>query len=135
MLLCMAVSVLVLAGCGEQIVSECDCPKESGAMRATFTDIEQQVFAQSCAVAGCHAAPNPQAGLLLTSTAAYDAIVGVESRTNPGRKLVDPGNPDASILVLALRRSIMPNMPPAGPLPQPVVDSVAAWIAAGAPRN
>ena len=127
--------VLFLAGCTDQIVSECEIPESAVPMRAMFSDIEQQLFAHSCATAGCHAGSRPQAGLSLVGPSSHDALVGVESRTNPGRQLVAPGHADESVLVLALRRSVTPSMPPAGPVPQAIIDSVAAWVAAGAPRN
>jgi hypothetical protein len=134
-LLFLVAAVLYLAGCADQIVTECEVPKGAVAMRASYSEIERQLFAQSCATAGCHAGPRPQAGLSLAGAPAYEALVGIESRTNPGRMLVNPGRPEESILLLTMRRSITPNMPPAGPLPRAVIDSVAAWIASGAQRN
>ncbi|MBR9978023.1 MAG: hypothetical protein KFH87_08040 [Bacteroidetes bacterium] len=121
--------------CSESIVSECDTSTAVLPMRASFAEIEQQVFAQSCATPGCHGGNRPQAGLDLSGTGAYDALVGVQSRTDPGRTLVSAGAPDESVLLRTLRRSSTPFMPPAGPLPSAVVDSIAVWVSSGALRN
>lgn len=121
--------------CSESIVSECDTSTAVLPMRASFAEIEQQVFAQSCATPGCHGGNRPQAGLDLSGDGAYDALVDIPSRTDPGRKLVQPGAADESVLIRTLRRSSTPLMPPAGPLPAAVIDSIAAWVASGAPRN
>lgn len=128
-------AVLFLPACADQIVSECDVSKAAPAMRARFSDMQTQLFTPSCATAGCHGGSRPQAGLSLVDGASYAALVNIGSTTNPGRLLVDPGNPEESVLLLTLRRSLRPAMPPAGPLPVAVIDSVAAWIAAGAIQN
>jgi hypothetical protein len=48
-----------------------------------------------------------------------------------------PGNPDASLLVKALRYNASPKMPPAGKLPADQIAAVEAWVKAGAvwPKN
>ena len=43
-----------------------------------------------------------------------------------------PGNPDASLLIKALRYDAKPKMPPAGKLPSEQIAAVEAWIKAGA---
>ena len=43
-----------------------------------------------------------------------------------------PGNPDASLLVKALRHDATPKMPPAGKLPAEQIAAVEAWVKAGA---
>ncbi|MDT8323632.1 MAG: c-type cytochrome domain-containing protein [Bacteroidota bacterium] len=128
-------AALFFSACADQIVSECDVAKDAPAMRARFSDMQAQLFTPSCATAGCHGGSRPQAGLSLVDGASYAALVNIASTTNPGRLLVDPGNPEESVLILTLRRSLLPAMPPAGPLPTAVIDSVAAWIAAGAMQN
>ena len=48
-----------------------------------------------------------------------------------------PGNPDASLLVKALRHDATPKMPPTGKLPAEQIAAVEAWVKAGAvwPEN
>jgi hypothetical protein len=46
--------------------------------------------------------------------------------------VIVPGNPDASLLIKAIRYQ-GPKMPPAGPLPETVVADLAKWVAMGAP--
>ena len=132
--LSLLVSLAVVTGCADQIVSECDVAGET-AVRAQFTDIEQRVFAQSCATAGCHAGSNPQAGLDLTPGMAYASLVGVNSLNYPGEKLVEPGSSERSVIITLLRRERQPVMPPAAPLETAVIDSIAAWIDRGAPED
>jgi len=43
-----------------------------------------------------------------------------------------PGNPDASLLVKALRHDAIPKMPPSGKLPADQIAAVEAWVKAGA---
>ncbi|MBN1447548.1 MAG: hypothetical protein JXA28_06425 [Bacteroidetes bacterium] len=127
---------LLLGGtaCSDSIVSECDIPQDT-AVPARFADIEQRVFAVSCALSGCHAGSNPQAGLDLSPGNAHDALVGVTSVNYPNQRRVEAGNSAQSVLTGVLRRQLQPVMPPAGPLESAVIDSIAAWIDRGALRN
>ena len=126
---------MFLVACSDHIVSECDVPAAPLPVRASHADIEERVFLQSCALPGCHAGSSPQAGLDLTAGRSYAALVGIESQTDPQRLLVEPGAPEESVLILTLRRSSTPVMPPAGPLQTAVIDSIVVWIANGAPEN
>ncbi|MGD9720647.1 MAG: PSD1 and planctomycete cytochrome C domain-containing protein [Pirellulales bacterium] len=73
----------------------------------------------------CHGAKQ-EGGLRLDSRAAM--IAGGDN----GPALV-PGDPDASLLVKALRYADEPKMPPAGPLANEAIEPLVQWIAAGAP--
>jgi hypothetical protein len=42
----MTFAALFLAGCADQIVTECEVSKDAVPMRAAFSEIEQQLFAQ-----------------------------------------------------------------------------------------
>lgn len=125
---------LLLAGCADSIVSDCDDPANVP-VRARFADIEQRVFAVSCATAGCHAGPSPASGLDLTPGKAYGQLVGVTSLNYPGQQRVEAGNSARSVLIGLLRRDLSPAMPPSGTIDGAVIDSVAAWIDAGALNN
>jgi len=132
--LLVLVALAGVTGCADEIVSECDVAEET-AVRAQFSDIEQRVFAQSCATAGCHAGSNPQAGLDLSPGMAYASLVGAKSLNYPDEKLVEPGSSEQSVLIGLLRRDRQPAMPPAGSLDPAVIDSIAAWINRGAPED
>lgn len=131
----LALSVfLAFAGCTDSIVSECDDPGNVP-VRAQFSDIEERVLGVSCATAGCHAGASPASGLDLTPGRAYGQLVGVSSLNYPSQQRVEAGSSARSVLIGVLRRSLSPAMPPAGPLDGAVIDSIAAWIDAGAPNN
>lgn len=132
--LLVLVALAGVTGCADEIVSECDVAEET-AVRAQFSDIEQRVFAQSCATAGCHAGSNPQAGLDLSPGMAYASLVGANSLNYPDEKLVEPGSSEQSVLIGLLRRDRQPAMPPAGSLDPAVIDSIAAWINREAPED
>jgi hypothetical protein len=77
---------------------------------------------------GCHSAKaaKPQAGLLLDSQAGW-------KRGGASGAVIEPGDPDKSLLVRALRyrdKDLM--MPPGGALPGEVVADFEDWIRLGA---
>lgn len=123
------------SGCADSIVSDCDLPAGKLPVSSRFSDIEQNVFAVSCATAGCHAGSNPQAGMDLSPGKAYDALVNVQSLYFPSQKRIAPGSSSQSVVVSLLRRELQPAMPPAGPLAAGIIDSIAVWIDRGAPRD
>ncbi len=134
-LLLLAISIALLtAGCTDSIVSDCGEPM-SDPVRARFSDIEQRVFAQSCALAGCHSGSSPASGLDLSTGQAYVQLVGVTSLNDPSLKRIEPGSSAQSLVIRLLRRERLPVMPPTGPIESAVIDSIAAWIDAGALRN
>ena len=73
---------------------------------------------------GCHVA-EPQGGLRMDSREAL--LKGGKS----GPALV-AGNPDASLLVQAVRHDHEFKMPPTGPLPKGEIDDLVRWVAEGA---
>ncbi len=78
----------------------------------------------------CHSAasPTPQGGLTLDSTA------GIKKGGNSGA-VIAPGNPDASLLIRAVRHTDAKlKMPPGNkPLPAETIAEFEAWVKAGAP--
>ena len=101
---------------------------------ATFAQVQETIFAVSCALSGCHgdsAWPNLSVGQ------AYDNIVDVES--SRGIALVEPGDPDNSYLyrkLLADADIDGARMPPSGPYLTPdALETVRAWIEKGAPND
>lgn len=126
----------LLAGCGTP-VDEQEAP--------TLARVRTEVFAVSCATSGCHAGPVLQAslGLVLDRTTQRELLTGQTAHSTywpeelQGLKVVEPGVPERSALMLTLQggpqlpRSL--HMPPTGPLTESQKELVRRWIAAGAP--
>lgn len=109
----------------------------------TFSWIQRTVFNPSCVSSSCHDDGTRAAGLSLAGDS-YDQIVGVEPTTATAREdgmlLVSAGEANASFLLAKLTGKLGPGdgalMPLAGgALPDDVIESVRAWIAAGARDN
>lgn len=111
---------------------------------ATFTAVYDQVlFGGGCASAFCHGA---SAGNLPMGTRAqaYQSLVGVTAAGDAcgrtGLKRVDPGNPDASLLINKISVAV-PGcgtvMPPGAgvSVPPDQIALIRSWIAAGALDN
>ncbi len=68
----------------------------------TFDRIREQIFAQSCALSGCHDSESATGNLILLSGAAYSQIVGVvpdnAGAAGAGLQRIFPGDPDLSFL-------------------------------------
>ena len=104
---------------------------------ATLTSIQTNVFTPRCS--GCHNGVGPTLpGVLnLTSaSASHAALVGIASIQVSSLQRVAAGNPNDSYLVRKLEGGpniVGSRMPLVGPtLPQTTVDSIRAWITAGA---
>ncbi len=105
---------------------------------ATFTRVQGEVFATSCALAGCHAATAPASDLDLSAANAYAHIVGVAAVQRPGLNRVQPGDPERSYLVKKMRGDADisgERMPPGGPYLAAQVQLVTDWVRRGAPRD
>jgi hypothetical protein len=106
----------------------------------SFSADIQPIFSRSCARAGCHIGGNPQAGLDLTSGAAYDEIVDVDASGYLGKR-VAPGDPDASVLYRKIlsdssNSGFGTRMPQGGPYLSDVEQvTLRIWIAEGALDN
>ena len=106
---------------------------ESELTEATLTQVSE-IFAVSCALSGCHSGAWPAAGLSLEGDFAT-CIVGVASGQRPDFKLVNPGNPDSSYLLIKVRGDdeiVSQQMLPGGTLPAEQVETIRVWIASGA---
>lgn len=108
----------------------------SGPITADLASIEAHVFTPICSK--CHIGASAPEGLQLDAAHAYDFLVGVPSNENPSRLRVDPGNPDASYMVLKIEGApgIEGGQMPLGetPLPQATIDAIRQWITNGAPN-
>lgn len=101
-----------------------------------LSEIQVNVFNQSCALSGCHGPVNNQADLSLTDGNSYSSLVNVQSVLFPQFKRVVPGNSSQSLLIKILKGEVSPRMPlNRDPLPADIIDSISAWIDAGALNN
>lgn len=107
----------------------------------SFSTDLQFVFDRNCAYTGCHFPPDPVEGMDLTADASYAAIVGVPSAQVPTMNRIEPGDPEASYLILKLedRQAEVggtgTRMPTELFLAEPEIDMFKSWILAGAPDN
>ena len=111
---------------------------------STYHEIQHYIFDKGCVNSACHAAPATAGGLNLTYELSYQNMVGRIPR-NPaaaaaGLKLIDPGKPENSFLLIKLMGPIAAElgarMPfAAGKLHDAKIDAIRTWIAAGAPRD
>lgn len=129
------IMTLSLASCSENIVSECEPDmKVDNQMKASFKEIQNQVFTPTCATSGCHGGsfssfPNLEDGQ------SYDNIVGINNQAG-NMKLIEPGNSSESYLYKKLLGDGTTLMPLGGQkLNQNILDSIAAWIDNGAENN
>ncbi|NBV44955.1 MAG: DUF1553 domain-containing protein [Planctomycetia bacterium] len=118
--------VAIAAGSGTALAAEpaAASPADARAAEALFEQRVRPVLVSRCQ--GCHGSLVAEAGLRL------DSRQGVEKGADSGRVIV-PGDPAASRLVQAIRRSGELAMPPDDPLPAEEVATLEAWVAAGAP--
>jgi len=110
-------------------------------LQATLDSIQTNIFAVSCATAGCHTGPMgpnlPQGMNLSTADDSYDNLVGVLSAQAAPLLRVAAGNAANSYLVQKLEGTAAAGqrMPFGGtPLDQASIDVIRAWIDSGAAR-
>jgi hypothetical protein len=111
----------------------------TGGTAPAFADI-QAIFTASCS---CHLnAPDPSNGQMeLTDGKAHANTVGVPSSQLPAMNRITPGDPANSYLWLKLVGGYMEAggggdpMPLIGDLTQDQLDTIEAWIIAGAPAD
>lgn len=121
--------LVLVAGCDDVIYGQAPAPPLS---QTGWPGVEE-VFDTYCL--DCHSA-EAAFGQLDLETNPYGAIVGVAS-SNGTMPLVDPSNPDNSLLYLKLvdQQPTGSKMPPASTLSTEASDIVRDWIADGAPQE
>lgn len=100
----------------------------------TFTQVQDEIFTNSCAFSSCHSSNGAQ-GLTLAEGQAWEAIVGVPSTLAPDVALVEPGDHEASFLwqkCADVPGIIGEPMPQSTALDAERLDQLAAWIDNGA---
>lgn len=107
--------------------------QESG---SSFSTDVQPIFDRECTK--CHGTKEKKSKLDLSAAESYNALVNVPSRQAPATSRVKPGDPEQSYLWLKLdHRAPEGSGMPKGfffskRLPQKDLDTIKAWIAAGA---
>ncbi len=134
-------SVLILTGCGGSDGGNTFQSTPVTPPDPTLSSIQDELFTPTCALSGCHAGSQPQAGLNLQSGNSFINLVGIASTQLPGTySRVEPLKPDDSYLILKLEGDpsiiVGERMPFGGPaLDQAVIDPIRTWISEGAQDN
>ena len=125
---------VILAGCSDSGEPPTGSSGDGGGdiEPVSFSADVQPILTQSCATSGCHLAPNPSAGLDLSAGEAYGNLVGVAASGNPSLMRVAAGSAEDSFLYLKLLGQGTSIMPPGGSLPEEQIETIRAWIDAGA---
>ncbi|MCA9668543.1 MAG: hypothetical protein KC503_23285 [Myxococcales bacterium] len=117
---------LALVGC-----SDAKKPRRRSARLTPFHREIQPILDQRCVV--CHLVKAPQEKLVLEDSHTPASLVGVPSKQSPLR-LVEPGKPDKSYLLLKLRGEHLARggkgkrMPLDAKLPAEQLERIARWI-------
>lgn len=138
-LIACVVLAVVLAGCEKDsgiVDGGNDGNGGGGGLEPTLASIQVNVFNSSCALSGCHTGSGAPEGLDLSSGNARENLVGIPSSGVPDFLLVDPGNADASYLVMKLEGDsrITGSRMPLGrsPLSSSQIGVIRTWIDDGA---
>lgn len=117
----------------------------NGGDAISFSDHVQPIFTNTCAFSGCHGTQNtrpPAKPMVLVSGQAYANIVGVSSFQLSSMNRIEPNEPDNSYLIHKIEGSqgdvggSGQRMPLSGCcLSQAQIDTIRAWVVAGAPNN
>lgn len=109
--------LFAIAVCGSCATSPDDRPQ-------TFEYISLEVLTPACGTVACHSSSTRVQGY------AFDTLDDARSSL---RRLIAPGNPEASRLYDVIAGAGDPQMPPDAPLATQDIELIRAWIAQGAP--
>ena len=94
----------------------------------------QKIFHRSCGVVGCHQGRFPKMALNLETPEGTAGTIGASSTERPELKLVEPGDPEKSYILLKIRgdRSVSGSRMPKSrdPLRPEEIQAVRDWITA-----
>ncbi|MHC4235925.1 MAG: hypothetical protein ACYSUQ_12480 [Planctomycetota bacterium] len=114
----------------------------NGDAEISFADDVQPIFTISCALSGCHAGASPSVGMNLSAGQALQNIVNVASVELASMDRITPGEPDNSYLIHKIQGTqgsvggVGGRMPLVGCcLSQAQIDTIRAWVEAGAENN
>ncbi len=139
-----AVSLFAGAACagdGSMVGLMCTGGGSGAATPALSADV-QPILTASCAVSGCHTGSSPAQSMSLSAGQTFANTVNRAALEAPNLARVCPGNPDESYLVHKVQGTqgtvggSGARMPLGGqPLSQPQINTIRAWISAGAQNN
>jgi len=109
----------------------------SAAPGVTLTQVQNEIFNQSCAFVGCHRGAAATGGLDLSEGNAYGEIVGVASGQRPSMNRIEPFSAEESYLYLKVTGDgDFARMPLGGSrLSDEELALLRSWIEAGAQDN
>jgi hypothetical protein len=149
------VAISVLVGCGGGPGDDeppVDAPTPAACLEATtyqdLSSIESKIF-KVCTFSGCHNGGNTVQGMMdVRDGMAFSHLVNVDSKIDTSRKLVVPGDPAASYLMLMIGEVAPADASPPGSAPPASVglmpqnagsllcnekrEAIGRWIMAGA---
>ena len=132
----LIIMVITFWGCSSDNPTEPPPNQGSQAPLSKLSEIQDNVFTQTCALSGCHGPTNNQANLLLTDGNSFTNLVNVQGQLFPQFKRVVPDSSSKSLLIKILKGEVLPRMPlNRDPLSTAVIDSIAKWIDNGALNN
>ena len=107
-----------------------------GRPAVTLVRLSGEIFTPRCATSGCHSGTARAGGLSLQAEDIATAIVDVSSEAKPDYKLVAPGDPVNSYLLMKMRGDegiAGDRMPPARALEEEQIALIEEWVEDGAP--
>ena len=133
----LSLNVILFTFCSEHIIESTpsiDEIKVQSSITPTFSEIQTNIFNQSCALSGCHVSGSVSPNL---SGVSYLNIVSKSSST--GMDYIEPGDPDKSYLLLKVlgSNSISGSRMPlnSSPLTDSKLQALTDWILDGAENN
>ena len=108
---------------------------DGGSQGPTLAQLSAEIFTPRCATSGCHSGTDPSRGLSLEEDRIARETINVDSKGSD-LKLVDPGNPEGSYMLLKVRGDegiSGSRMPPSRSLSAEEIEKIRSWIASGAP--
>lgn len=140
-LLAACTATALMVGCSDSSTTP---PTNNNNQVSTFSKIQTEIFAKSCATAGCHAGATPTGNMSLEPNVALANLVDItplnDSAKGHGLRRVRPGKPDSSLLYLKvaglLKQGYGMRMPlGSAPLSDGKIEFIRQWIQAGAPTT
>ncbi len=114
--------ILVLAAVASEVLSAGAADVQ---VDETFFELRvRPVLAGICA--HCHGSQKQEANVRVDSLAALLGRVG-------SRRVIEPGDPNRSLLIRVVRQTGKVKMPPGGRLPEQSIAALERWVEAGAP--
>ena len=135
-----AACALVVSACaGDGTTDPGDNPDNG---TPTFSGDVQPILTANCALSGCHGGASPAQGMNLSAGQAFQNTVNVASAELPTMDRIEPGQPDQSYLVNKIQGTQASvggsgQRMPLGmsPLSQDDINTIRAWVEAGASNN